>query len=305
MAKAKRTGMSKTRTKKTTQTSADKINEEIDSLFMEDGEMSIPPQRLIDYCFLVYGESAIGKTSTIAEFPGSYVLQLDPKRSGLAIRQSLIPNLTISQLKKQKPVATPWQLIEGMITKLLEDDSIEIIFIDNFSLFYEHALRHVCYKQMINDPNEVNDDYGATWRKIADMMTNALNMILYSDKGLGLVCHAVEKEISLGTKTIDRIQPDLMKAAFKWVKENTDFAFYMMMGSDDRRYIRLRNDFKIWTKCVVDVNHRKFDYSDGTEMDKIPCGRSPGETYKGLMTAWDNKFVNPKTAKKKMSRKKG
>jgi hypothetical protein len=282
------------------------IGSMIEELYLPEGEVIEPPENFLAYCFLIYGESGIGKTSTMACFPNSYVIQLDPNRTALAIRQTNVPDIPLTDLKRQKPEFTPWEMIVGLVEKAVEDDSVECVFIDNFGLMYEHALRHICYKKGLKDPTEA-DDWGQTWREIKDSMTDVLNKLLYANKGIGLIAHDTEKEIELPGGKISRIEPSLMKGAFDWVKGATNYAFYMRKNSEGDREFLIRSDIFTWTKCCIDENNPHFNYDDGSPMSAVPCGSSPREGYENLMKAFDNEFQKPvkkSLRKKKTTRKK-
>jgi hypothetical protein len=259
--------------------------------YMEDGEFQIPSDKFLDYCILLYGESAIGKTSLVSHIPGCYILQLDPNRKSLKVRQSSIKDMSLSELKRERPDFSSWQIACATIQRALEDDSVKCIAIDNIGLFYEHCFRHVCWKLGIKDPNEQND-FGQTWREIADLFADMLNKVLYNDKGLVCVSHNTTKEIKeADDSTYDRIEPAVQKGAFKWLKECTNYAFYMQYYQD-RRVFTVRNTKEIWTKCSVDLSVPHFFDPEGNPARRIPMGNSPQEAWSNLMSSFSNELFD-------------
>jgi phage nucleotide-binding protein len=279
----------RTRRKTTKKSATNDIDSVIDDLYLPEGETIEPSDSLLDYCILIYGESAIGKTSTVSKIPGVYMIQIDPKRKNLSIRQSNIPNMSLEELNKERPKFTPWQILSAMIDKLCADPTVKTIALDNFGLLYQHALRHKCYKRTIKDPSEEND-YGQTWREIEDDMTTVLNKILAAGKGFVAIAHDTSREIETVEGTFERIQPEMMKAAFKWIKACTDFAFYMSFADDGSRVLHLRSDKEIWTKCCTDEDLPRFMDPQGKPLMQISCGSSPSQAWMNLNLAWENKL---------------
>lgn len=262
---------------------------EISIDYMEAGETTQPSDNLLDYCVLLYGESAIGKTSILTQIPDCYIVQFDPKRVGLKARQTNIPDLTIADMNKNRVKHSSWDMTCSVIEKALNDDSVKCIGIDNFGLMYEHAVRHVCWQEGIKDPQE-NNDYGKTWNVLNDMFRQVVNSCLYNSKGLFIVSHDVTREVEEGDGSkYDRIEPALMKGARKWVKEVTDFAFYMRFYRD-QRVITVRNSKEIWVKCCTDIENPRFVDSDGNLLHNISAGASPQEAWSNLLGGFNNEI---------------
>lgn len=264
---------------------------EIEVDYMEDGQFQEPSENFLDYCVLLYGESAIGKTSVVSQIPGCYILQCDPNRKSLRVRQSAIKDMSLSEMKRERPDHSPWQISCATIERALQDDSVKCIAIDNIGLLYEHCFRHVCWKLGIKDPNEQND-FGQTWRDIADQFSDMLNKVLYNDKGLVLVSHNATKEVKeADDSTYDRIEPAVQKGAFKWIKECTNYAFYLQYYND-QRVITVRNTKEIWTKCSVDLSTPHFFDPDGNPVRRIPMGNSPQEAWGNIISSFNNELFD-------------
>jgi phage nucleotide-binding protein len=274
--------------------------------YIPDGEVIEPSSNFLDYCILIYGESGIGKTSTCSKIPDSYIIQCDPNRKGLSARQTNIDNVSLSDLKSDRPDYTPWEQLVMLVDLICDDDTVKCVVVDNFGLLYEHAMRHRCYKLMVNDPGELND-YGQTWRSIDDMMTSLLNKLLYANKGIVLITHDTTKEVEMVSGNFERIEPAVMAAPFRWLKACTDFAFYMAYGDNGDRVFNLRGDKEIWLKCCTDEDQPRFHDPQGKPLRQISCGTSPKEAWQNLCKAWDNEIQDvdfkQKTKKSRSSRK--
>lgn len=280
-----------------------KKSEIINDAYLAPGELNEPSDNLLDYVILLYGESGIGKTSTASKIPGSYVIQCDPNRRGLKIRQTCIDDMTISELKENRDKPTPWEVIKSVYKKACADKSVKVIVIDNFGMFYEHCLRHRCFKLGIDDPQEQND-YGQTWRDIKDEMVSLLNKVNSVGKGLFLIAHDAKKEILLkDDTTVERIQPALMSAPFDFVKAVTNFAFYMAHLSSGR-VVYLRTGSEIWSKCCTDGDQPRFFDPEGNPVNRIPAGNSPSECWQNILRSWDNELFDVDHVDESKKRKK-
>jgi hypothetical protein len=158
---------------------------------------------------------------------------------------------------------------------------------------------------MIDHPSDEND-YGKTWNIISDMFTKPLDAIIQSNKGLIGISHDTEKEVETLDGKYSRIEPSMMKAAFKWVKERTDFAFYFTYGDDGGRVCMIRGDREIWLKCCTDVRSPHFMDPNGKPVKQISLGNSPSEGWKNILKSWNNELhdVNYKEKGKARSRRK-
>ena len=307
MAKAKRSTARKKGSRKSKGTRSKQTIDEVIAYASPD-DLVGGSDAITDHIILVYGESAIGKTSTCHNIPNSYIIQCDVKRKGLIGRQSFIPNVSLEELKRDNPKFTPWNIAAETIKQAAEDKTVDVVIVDNFGKLYEHAYNNKCYRNRIKDPSEEND-FGATWREIEDELTSAMNAILENDKGCVIISHAKEVEIELpdGEK-YDRIQPEMMKAPFKWLKACTDYAFYLSYGDAGDRVWNLRGDKEIWLKCCVDVdNAPHFMDPDGNPVNQISAGTSAKEAWKNLVESWNNKIrdidYKPPRLKKKVVKK--
>lgn len=264
-------------------------------------QLNEPPEHFLSYCSLIFGESSIGKTSLAAEIDGAVVLQFDPKRKNLRIRQVEMEYKTIDQLRKEQPDLTPWQIFVEYLAAGFDDDTVKALIIDNVSKCYESCMNHICYENGVKHPNEAKD-YGQTWKAIADEFESVLNTFRESDKGLILISHGHMREVSPPHgDPYDRWEPDVPKKAFEYIKANCDFVFNYHMH-EGQRCIMVRSDEDVFTKCSVDEH---FMSPSGKQVRVISAGKSPAEAWKNLQDAYANKVrdIDEEKEEKKAKRK--
>jgi hypothetical protein len=275
--------------------------------YCEEGTAIEIPADFMDYVLLLYGESGIGKTSVASKIPGSYIVQCDPNRRGIKARQTNIPEMSLLDLKRIKPPYTPWEIAEATINKICGDDSVRCGVVDNFGVLYEHAFRHICYKRMIDHPSDMND-FGKTWGEIEDLLTTAMSKFVEAGKGICIITHDRVREVEQanGVK-FERVEPDVSKAAFKWVKACTNYAFYIAFDDKGDRVVQVRSGNEIWTKCCTDQSEPHFYSPSGKPVRSLDAGTDPGQTWQNIIDSFNNKVEcveEQKEAKRKKFQKK-
>ena len=125
----------KTRTATPVRKTKTKPTKSIDDLvgYCDEGETIEVSDNFFDFVFMMYGESGAGKTSILAKVPGSYVIQCDPNRKGLSIRQTNIPNISLATMKENRGEFTPWDVINATFEKIIADDSVSCVIVDNLN----------------------------------------------------------------------------------------------------------------------------------------------------------------------------
>ena len=258
--------------------------------YIEDGDSIDVPDNFLDFVFLLYGESGSGKTSTLAQAPGAYVIQCDPNRRGLKIRQTNIPNDSLATIKKpRRSIPTPWQIIVATVDTILADRSVKTIIFDNFKIMYEHASNHYCKVNRVDSLSEM-EDYGKSWNLVDSMYMDLFARIVDSGRGLGLITHQkeVEEELPSG-RMYTQIRPDLSGRPFQAVRAMTDFVFYLGKNSKSERELTIRHDTNdIFYKCCTDESNPHFFTPEGKPVKRIAMGNSPQQGWKNWMKSWDN-----------------
>ena len=151
------------------------------------------PSNFLDYCTVLFGAKGVGKTSLAAQFPGSVVLQLEPRRRNLRIRQYEVRPMSLKELEIAGLSVSPWLEIKEFIAAALSDKSVKHITIDTADRFYDAAFVYHCVRKGVENPSECND-YGQTWDKIRWDVEETLNKILYSPKGCMITSHTKLRE---------------------------------------------------------------------------------------------------------------
>jgi len=277
--------------------------------YMEDGQINSPPEKILEYAVLIFGEKGIGKTTLAGNVPGSYINQYELRRRSAKVRQTNIPIHSATKLGKMKAQAkrsgkdffTSWQMIQAAHDLQLADDSVECIIEDTIDGAWKACMAHICFNKGIEDPTEAND-YGQTWRQLKDEFLSEYERILDAGKGLWFISHATFKEVELrGDDKYELLVPTCEKGAFEFLKQVVDFAFYYGYHQGTRRVLRLRGNEDIWAACAVDDH---FCYDDGTPLEMIEMGTNPTEAYERMQDAFDNKVPAPKKRTKTSRRRK-
>lgn len=288
-----------------------KPSADIDELvgYCEEGTTITIPERFLDHVFLLYGESGAGKTSTLSKIPGAYIIQCDPNRKGLAVRQTNIPDIPLKKQIANPLEYTPWDVVEATLEKILQDDSVDCVIFDNMSNLYNFAMNHYCAKKRVQSLQEIND-YGASWTAVDRMYCDWFSAIVDSDRGLGFICHQKEREIQLagGGSTI-QIVPDVPNRMFQAIRYYTNFVFYLGFDHNGNRVVTVRNDSDdIYHKCCTDEDTPRFFDPEGKPVHRIPAGGSPGECWANIQKSWNNElhdvdYEPPKPKKKNFKKK--
>lgn len=272
---------------------SDPVAPEITSLIPGPDDLNEPPNRLTDYCILIFGEKGIGKTSLAAQFPHTLTIMTEPRRRNLRIRQVSVEPRTLKEMYAMKKVTrhtgenfqTPWQFLGEVVSEALTDPTVKTLALDTIDRIYDMALTHHCYEREIADPSALND-YGATWRDIKVDFEDLLRRILASGKGLVLLSHARLRPVEVrGGDGYDILCPTCTPAAFDILKALTDYAFYYGYFSKQRAMFLRGNDL-IWSACGVDD---RFMSPQGDPLTVISMGKSASESYTNLTAGFDNK----------------
>lgn len=286
----RRTVKKKTPTKKTSTE-----NNEVDI----PKSKSSPPEKLIEYIIMVYGNSGCGKTSLMAEFPGYVIAQFESRRKGLSVRKVDCSYISIDDYPNTD--YRPFEKFYNFVVKAKDDPSVKGIAIDTFSLLFQSAEDYVCDNQNISHPNDAND-YGKTWKKVQTVVRNLLNLYLESGKGLAFIDHSTQIDVEVNNETFWVTQPDLRDSStgpLPIIKQMTDAVIYYEIESDGSRSMRLQPTKNIYCKSGIDGHFRT---PTGELLNKFKVGNSPKAAYQDLMKAFDNQFSNSSAVKAKKKR---
>lgn len=251
-----------------------KKTKELEFLIPGPDELNEPPENILEYSLVIFGEKGIGKTSLAAQFPDAVVGMLEPRRRNLRIRMVSLDE--------------GWPQTEAFVHACIADDSVKTIVIDTIDRAYAQCLASICFAKGIKDPSQMND-YGATWREIKDEFEGLFNKVLYANKGLIFLSHAHYREMELRTgNTKEILVPTCPPAAFNYLKAVTDYAFYYgYHGTQRAMYLRGHED--LWTGCGT---REHFCDPDGNPVRTISMGETPEDAYANFIASFNNELYD-------------
>lgn len=255
------------------------------------GELHKPSENLSDYCFLIYGQKSMGKTTLLSQLSDKSLVCMFEDRTNLPIRMVNFPSATIDDLEAGKP--DPWQSFKEVAEAAMESDEVDFLCIDSIDLAYAACLNHVAHAAGYRHPGEAND-YGTTWHEVTDEFRHVMETIRKSSTGLAFCSHCTEERLELNTGSKEQLKnytvysPSCPRQPTDYLRQSCDYVFfYGKHGSS--RALHFRWDDNIFTACG---NDEHFLTEDG---DKICALQMPSKTKAGqhFRSAFFNK---PETA---------
>jgi len=251
-----------------------------------------PSSNLIDYSILLYGAKKIGKTSLAAQFPDAYFLSCEPGTKALEVFAS--------------PVNS-WKEFEAYIS-LLEKGKTDYntVVVDTVDILYEYAFKHICKKQMIEDPNDEND-FGKTWKRIRGLFTDGIMRLLNLNMGVILISHDTEKEVELRDGTVvDRVQPTMSRQAMEVVEAIVDIICNYAY-CDDKRTLRIDGTQSTVAGCRLENNFIIKGGSPRKSKNRIvtiDMGDTSAESFNNFKKAFNNEQKEQYAPGTKLKKKK-
>jgi hypothetical protein len=238
-------------------------------------EPSVPCDDFRSYSMLVHGEKKIGKTTLFAQEEGVFFMEFDPEQIALAIRQRHVPD---------------WPHTLAYIDQLEQGPkAIKTVVCDDAGLMYQHCFNWCCEQMCIEHPTD-EKDFGKSWGFIRDEYERAIHRLLNLPTVAGIaprfICHSKWKEFKdrEGTKT-EKLVPTLTGQAEEALVGEIDiWAAYTYWGK--QRVLVIKGDEIIGAGHRVD--HRFRTPFDGQPVNEIWMGNSPQESYRNLLTAFNN-----------------
>lgn len=192
---------------------------------------SKPVTRFEDEITLIYGAPKVGKSTFCSQFESPLFLDSE---SGLR-------NLETYNV----PIAS-WQDAIDAYNALAEAKNngklaYKTLVFDTINNFYLYCMEHVCKKNGISHPSDL--EYGKGWNMVKIPFTNLMNAF----KGLGLgivyVAHASEKTIKTRRGEYTRYDAAIAGQVYELIVGSCDFILYATIESDEngeRRIIRTK-----------------------------------------------------------------
>lgn len=245
---------------------------------------NVPPTKIADYTFLIYGRKKAGKTTLCASMDNPYFICTEPGTKALRVRSSNVD--CYKQIDS---------LVKQLETKFASGEKYcSTLIFDTVDLVYEFCFDHVCRSKLISHPNE-EKDYGQTWREITVLFRDLVLRVFRLPCGVVFLSHDTEKEVEVTNgvdendevilKKIMRRMPTLKEKALNEIEGLVDIiGFYEYDGSRRVLHIHGRDDLVAGCRCI-----ENFKTPAGKKVASIPMGTSEKEAVKNLQDAFDNK----------------
>lgn len=230
-----------------------------------------PVNDLSDCLILIYGFRKIGKTSLLAQFAKSLVLATEIGYKGLRI--------TKEDLKS-------WDRAQQVLRALRKDKTFKTVGVDTVDLLYRLAEKETYRTLGIEDLADA--EWGRGWNTCRRLLSDYLNALTQTGKGVVLISHAGEQSIRQREGgEFDRVMPTMPKQAREVVEPMIDiWACYQYDGT--RRILTIVGDEHL------SAGHRfeeRFRTPDGRRIKSIDMGTSPAAAYKNLNDAFHNRYT--------------
>lgn len=182
---------------------------------------SKPVTKFEDEITLIYGAPKVGKSTFCSQFEAPLFLDSE---SGLR------------NLETYKIPITCWQDAMDAYTALSdakkkEELQYKTLVFDTINNFYLFCMEHVCKKNGISHPSDL--DYGKGWSMVKIPFTNLMNAF----KGLGLgivyVAHATEKTIKTRRGEYTRYDAAIAGQIYELIVGSCDFVLYATIESGE------------------------------------------------------------------------
>jgi hypothetical protein len=252
------------------------------------GEVSTPPTTFEAYCYCIYGQKGIGKTTLTNQLTEKTLTFMFEDRINIPIRKVDCPSATVAEIENGSE--DPWQIFKTIAEQCIEDDTVDCIVVDSVDLAYQACMNHVCISEGCEHPGQQND-FGATWNAVKEEFRTVMEGIRKSpDMCLVLISHCNEDRMELNTASKSQLKgmtvysPSCAKACQEYLRQSCDYAFFY--GKHGRhRAIHIRWDDNIWTAAG---NDDFFQTKDGELISvlEIPDKNKAGQY---LVDAFNNR----------------
>ncbi len=257
---------------------APSMREEIAALRLPD-EKSSPSKELFDYSLLIYGKKKIGKTSMMSQPDGVLGLMCEPGAKAQSMFQVSCKN---------------WQELRQYTRLFIKDARYKIGLVDTADYAYAYCLLYVCEKLCIGHPSE--EDYGKGWNAVRTEFNSWVSELLHSGKGVVFISHSKDEEFKTRkNESYNKVGSSMAGQAKDILEGLIDiWANYDYDGTDRVLIIGGSDE--------VDAGHRcegHFLNPDGSSITTIPMGKSPAQSYRNFVAAFNNRLHEIGTGAKK------
>lgn len=237
----------------------------------------VPPSKLEEYKILIFGTKGIGKTTLANSFEDAFTLVCEAPRRNLRING--YPNYAAGD-----PPLT-YEYANDVIDLFLESN-YKTLVVDTADRLYELCQLYV--RKINNVEHEGDMDWGKGWDLPREYFEDLLNRVAFSDKGLLLISHVVQKErVSWVTEEGgNEIRPSMDKRAWQWAQTAADIVLcYDFIGSD--RVCIVRGNERVMARCGLED---RFIADDGEPLNAFKVPNDPSASYETLLAAFNNEL---------------
>ena len=239
-------------------------------------KLSEPKQALSDFSILVYGSAKIGKTTLAAMFPEALFLMCEPGGKALRIYQQPIQS---------------WREILDVLGELRKSKQFRTVVVDTVDLAYRMCEEDICKKLGISHASEKS--YGGAWGMIRSEFQTTMARLQNLNRGVIFISHAHEVEVRRRSGSVShRTAPTLGGIGYDVLDAMADFIVYYDRTDSGERALWVRSEGNITAgiRTGVEEAEKHFLWTDGTEIESIPMGKSPQEGYNNFIAAFENKL---------------
>lgn len=196
----------------------------------EEDRIQIPgairkPKKSIDGSMIwLYGEPKIGKTTTAAKFPGVWFIATERGQDFVEAREpSYIDDwgdfidvcATITAMKEE---ANGKPIVFG------DGKEVRTLVIDTLDLLFKMCSDEVCRQLGVEDLGELA--HGKGWARLNSEFERVMTKV--RKLGFTVVCisHARQKEFKTKGRTVDRWEPYVGAAGYRWCLAAADLILY-------------------------------------------------------------------------------
>ena len=166
----------------------------------------------------LYGEPKIGKTTFASMLEGVWFLATEKGQKFVDTREpTIVENwrhfLEICNfIEEEKP------------TKFGDGGEIKVLCIDTLDLLFKMCQAKVCEDLGVTDPGEL--PHGKGWSKLSLEFERVMSEIARWPYTLLCISHSRQKEFKTKGRSVDRYEPNIGAAGFRWGQSAADLILY-------------------------------------------------------------------------------
>ena len=206
-----------------------------------------PKTDLVDLSVLLYGQSKIGKSTWAAGADNAIFLACEAGLNSLEVYQMPVTN---------------WSKLSVACGELAAGQhEFKTIVIDTIDLAYKFCMEHVCKKNGIKHPSDL--DYGKGFGLVNAEFERFLTRLSHLPMGLILISHSIEKEVMHKGVKRNRVMPTLSSKAGEIVMGLVDLILYAEVEEDFSDPDQVKESRIVRTKPG-------YNYEAGDRTGKLP-----------------------------------